>query len=156
MHIHPVKQHISATLRELRKPEADGHLEFAPRYIMSVLEDLNDLEDASEEFYQVMDDRQGNSVMVEKLEALIADNLKPIERHSLMLSIECHTVMLRLAADAVGNGKNLEEIAESVREVRDLRLSLLTSDGSHTEADEARLANTVAHAKGLKRLSPQG
>jgi hypothetical protein len=149
MRIHPVKQHIAATLHDLRKLEADGHLEHAPRYIMSVLEDLHDLQDASEAFYRVMDDRQGNSVMVEKLEALIADNLKPIERHSLMLSIECHTVMLRLAADAVGNGRDLEDIAESVREVRDLRLSLLTSNGSHTEADEAKWANTVAHAKGL-------
>lgn len=57
--------------------------------------------------------------------------------------------MLRLAADGVEKGKSLESIAESVRAVRDLRLSLLTSDGSHTEVDEAKWANTVAHAKGL-------
>lgn len=87
MRIHPVKQHIAATINNLRKLEADGHLEHAPRYIMSVLEDLHDLQDASEAFYQVMDNRQGNSVMVEKLNTLIAENLKPIECHSLMLSM---------------------------------------------------------------------
>jgi hypothetical protein len=149
MRIHPIKQHIAATLIDLHKLEADGHLEHAPRYIISVLEDLHDLQEASEAFYQVIDNSIGNSVVVEKLESLITENLKPIERHSLMLSIECHAVMRRISADAVNKTMNLEEIATVIREIRDLRLTLLGSDGLHTEADEARWACVVAEAKGL-------
>jgi len=145
-----IKQ-LKAMIDELRKLEANGYLEYAHQYTMSVLGDLLNQQEASEELYRAVENDTDSQVTAEMLGTLITENLTSIENHSWILSIETKTVMLCAVSAAVNNRQSIETITQLIHEIRDQRLALLESGGFHSENDETAWIKTVREAK---QLSP--
>ena len=149
MRVYSIINQLKAMIDELRKLEANGHLEYAHQYTMSVLGDLLDQQEASDTLYRAVENNTDSQLTAEMLGDLITANLTSIEKHSWILSIETKTVMLYVVSAAVNNRQSIQAITQLIHEIRDQRLALLESGGFHNEDDETAWINTVRDSKQL-------